>query len=270
MKQLGIYIGLLIFLMACRGTKKIQQAVVKKDTATTVIVAETVDSVQLLKDMYAKINSNRIEDFKTFKAKIKLDYEGKDNKNVDATAHIRLQKDSLIWVSITGLLGIEGLRVMITPDSVKLMNKLDDYYSFRSIGYLQELTELPFDFQTLQDIIIGNPVYVDSNIVSFKKNGTELQILSVGQLFRNLITLGGDQRIYHCKLDDVDQLLHSRTCDITYEEYEMASNGLLISTKREIIVSERSRLDIKLKYKDFSFNETLTFPFKIPKNYKRR
>jgi len=35
-----------------------------------------------------------------------------------------MQKDSIIWVSLTGLLGIEGYRMIVNKDSVKLMNKL--------------------------------------------------------------------------------------------------------------------------------------------------
>ena len=56
------------------------------------------------------------------------------------------------------LLGIEAFRAIITPDSVKVLNKLDKVYQLRSVGYLQEMSHLPFDFNTLQSIVLGNPI----------------------------------------------------------------------------------------------------------------
>jgi Domain of unknown function (DUF4292) len=44
---------------------------------------------------------------------------------------------------------------------------------------------------------------------------------------------------------------------------------LSFSTKRNITVSEKKKLDIVLDYRQYGFNETLSFPFNVPKNYKR-
>ena len=139
----------------------------------------------------------------------------------------------------------------------------------RGINYLQELTQLPFDFQTMQDLVVGNPVFTDSNIVSYKvNNNNELLVLMTGNIFKHLITLDNtNYRIIHSKLDDVDAS-RNRTCDITFNDYDNAA-GLPFSTKRKISVAERSKLDINLDFKQYSFNQPITFPFSIPKNYKR-
>jgi len=42
------------------------------------------------------------------------------------------------------------------------------------------------------------------------------------------------------------------------------------STYRKIAVSEKAKLDIELQFKQFDFNAALSFPFNIPKNYKRQ
>ena len=74
-----------------------------------------------------------------------------------------MYKDSVIWISITALFGIEGLRAYITKDSVKIINKQDKVYTGRSVAYLQEVTALPLDLHSLQELLIGNPVFLDSN-----------------------------------------------------------------------------------------------------------
>ena len=178
-----------------------------------------------------------------------------------------MYKDSAIWISITAILGIEGLRAYITKDSVKILNKQDKVYTARSVAYLQEVTALPLDLHSLQNILIGNPVFVDSNIISYSKAGTTVSLLSIGDWFKNLLTLNDAAKIENSKLDDIDKK-RSRTCNLSYGDYEN-KKGALFSTKRRITVAEKSNLDIKLDFKSYDFNETLSFPFSVPKNYKR-
>jgi hypothetical protein len=262
-------------MFACRPAKKVQKiqtAISKVDTSSVTVVPgkdnKGVDSAQLLRDIFNKVLKNKI-DFKTFNAKIRVEYSGKQGGD-EATAYARLEKDKIIWLSLRGALGIEGFRVLVTKDSVKVMNLLKKDVQLRSIGYLQEITELPFDFTTLQDLIIGNPVFTDSNIVSYRTNANnELLVLMVGKLFKHLVTLDNkDFKLLHSKLDDVD-VVRNRTCDITFSDYE-SNSGVAFSTKRKISVAEKAKLDINLDFKQYSFNEPTTFPFTIPKNFKRR
>jgi len=274
MKKLLYILLLIIFAAACRPAKKVQRiedALSKKDTGQTVVVKpleEAVDSFSIVKSIIGNLNKQRIG-FSTFSAKMKVDYEGKEDGSQSATAYVRVEKDSIIWISLTGALGIEGFRVLINKDSVKVMNKLQKTVQYRSIAYLQELTEVPFDFYALQDVIIGNPVFIDSNIVSYKASEKELLVLMAGNIFKHLITLeNNDFKVIHSKLDDVDAM-RNRTCDITYDGYENAGD-FFFSTKRKITIAEKSKLDIDVEFKSYSFNKPQDYPFSIPKNYKRR
>ncbi|HRI20345.1 MAG TPA: DUF4292 domain-containing protein [Panacibacter sp.] len=274
MRKIRYIIFFAVLAAACRPAKKVQRiesAISKKDTSQTVVVQpleEAVDSFSIVKSIIGNLNKQRI-DFTTFSAKMKVDYEGKEDGTQSATAYVRISKDSVVWVSLTGALGIEGFRVLINKDSVKVMNKLQKTVQYRSIAYLQELTEVPFDFYALQDVFIGNPVFIDSNIVSYKANNDELLVLMVGNVFKHLITLENKEfRVIHSKLDDIDAM-RNRTCDITYDGYENEGN-FYFSTKRRVTVSEKSKLDIDVEFKSYNFNKPQDYPFSIPKNYKRR
>jgi hypothetical protein len=254
---------------ACRPTKKIQkieEAISKKDTVETVVITQTasVDSAKLIAELIDKVNHKRIE-FNTFSAKAKIDYESQEQKD-GGTAHIRIQKDKFLWISLTGPLGVEGFRMLVTPDSVTLMNKLNKTVQYRTIEYLQELTDIPFDFATLQDLIVGNPIFTNNNVVSYKNSGNDLLVLMVGSIYKHLLTLDNDYKIVHSKLDDVN-VIRNRTCDITYSDYEN-KEGFPFATKRVITVAEKSRLELKMDFKQYAFNPALTFPFNVPKNYK--
>jgi len=179
-----------------------------------------------------------------------------------------MAKDSLIWVLINGPLGIEGVRALITADSVKVLNKQDKTYSARSVSYLQEVTELPLDLHSLQNLLIGNPVFLDSNIISYQKDDDAVSLLSIGSFFKNLFTMAkADKTMQSSKLDDLDEL-RNRTCYLTYLDYE-DKKGVMFSKERNINVAEKKKLDINLKFKQYEFNETLSFPFNVSEKYKR-
>ncbi|MEO6316745.1 MAG: DUF4292 domain-containing protein [Chitinophagaceae bacterium] len=271
-----IRIGLLlvvVFANSCKSAKKIQTAITKTkgDTTQRIIVDNShADSIMVIHDLMNKLNRNRIVDFKTFSAKAKVNYRDKEGEQPELTVFIRMQKDSLIWISVNAtIFSYEALRVLITPDSVKVLNKKDKVVQLRSVNYLKEITHLPFDFHTLQDLLLGNPIYLDSNVVSYKKNDQAITLMNIGPLFKHLLAItNGDFLLQHSKLDDADPL-RNRTADLTYGGYEN-SNGVKFATERRISVSEKSKLDVDMNFKQFSFNETLSYPFSIPKNFKRQ
>lgn len=254
-------------MASCRSTRKIQTAIAKKDTVVAPVVNAPThdDTVAFIRQTLGRMEAGRIN-FTTFSAKINVDYQGKDGKKYDVNANLRMYKDSAIWISITAIFGIEGLRAYITKDSVKLLDKQNKVYTARSVTYLQEITALPLSLASLQDILIGNPVFVDSTI-SYSVSGNTVSLLTLSEWFKHLLTLNGSAKAETSKLDDID-LSRNRTCNLSYTEYEN-KKGVEFSTKRRITVSEKSNLDIKLDFKQYDFNETLSFPFSVPKNYKR-
>jgi len=260
-----------LLVSSCRSTRKIQTAIsTKKDTVEVVkhTTDPHADSIRFIKDNYSQLLANRIE-FETFSAKVNTDYEGGDGKKYDVNVFIRMKKDSLIWISVNGALGIEGMRVLIDKDSVRILNKLDKEYQVRSLEYLTEVAALPLDLHTVQQLIIGNPVFLDSNIVSYSLEESRVSLLSEGHWFRHLISMNNnDHLVLHSKLDDVD-ILRNRTCFLTYTDYE-TGKGAKFSTNRTISVTEKNKLDVKLNFKQYAFNETLSYPFSVPKNYKKK
>lgn len=273
-KWLGLFAVLIVAIQvsSCRSTRKIQTAITKKDTTVVVVVPEVdrkADSTKYIQQVFQSVQSNRINNFRSMTAKVKVDYKGSDGKKLDFTANVRVQKDSAIWIIVNTIIG-EALRAMVTRDSVKVLYKMDKIVQLRSIEYLQEVTKIPFSYYEMQDLLLGNPIYLDSNIVSYKNEEKTISLMSVGSLFKHFLTVfRNDYALQHSKLDDVD-VIRARTCDITYGDYE-AKNGINFSKYRKIVVSEKSKLEIELQFKQFDFiNEQLSFPFPIPKNYKRQ
>ena len=263
----------IVLVASCKPAKKIQTAISKTKTDTTQMIRldnAHADSIQVIHDLMQKLNSNRITNFKTFSAKVKVNYRDKEGEQPELTVFIHMAKDSLIWISVNAtIFSYEALRVLITPDSVKVLNKRDKIVQLRSVSYLKDLVNLPFDFYTLQDLLLGNPIYLDSNVVSYKKNEQSITLMNVGHLFKHLLSItNGDYLLQHSKLDDADPL-RNRTADLTYAGYEN-NNGVRFATERRISVSEKGKLDVDMNFKQYGFNETLSYAFTIPKNFKQQ
>lgn len=272
MKNVLIAIVAAAIFSSCRSAKKIQAAISPKDTVAAVPAIPTSDphedSMKLIEEAFGKLLNNKIE-FTTFSAKLNVDYQGTDGKKYNVSVFVRMKRDSLIWLSVNGALGIEGMRVLIDKDSVKILNKLEKEYQVRSLAYLQEVAALPLDLHSMQDLLVGNPVFLDSNLLSYSQEGNLISLLSEGNWFRHRITLhNNDHLVLTSKLDDVD-IQRNRTCFLNYADYENRK-GVNFSTTRTISITEKSKLDVKLNFKQYDFNETLSFPFSVPKNYKRK
>lgn len=262
--------GLLVISTgSCDTAKKIQATIDKKDT-TSVHIRNSVnlDSTLVIKAAMDEIHRKRV-DYKTFSAKIKVEFEDSKGKQPNITAYVRILKDSLIWISgYATVFNIEAFRVLIDKDSVFVLDKINKEVKLRSMDYLQEVTEIPFDLNTLQDLFVGNPIFLEDSVLSYKETESRIMLATLGIHFKHLLTLNKDDHLLiHSKLDDVN-LARNRTADITYGEYEN-NNGLAFSTSREITVSEKNKLDIKLKFKQYEFNKDLSISFNIPANFKR-
>lgn len=273
MKNVFIFISCLLIIntiISCRSTKKLQSAINKKDTAIVVTKAPSIsDSSSDTALIRKNIQRNHI-DFNTFSAKIKVEYSDNRGKQPDVNAFVRMKKDSIIWISVNAtFLSVEAFRILINKDSIWIMNKLQKQVEYHSLDYIESVANIPLDFNTLQDLIIGNPIFFGKTIVALRKTENRILLSTVDEHFKNLLTLtASNYLVERSKLDDLNVALN-RTGDLTYFNYE-SSAGLNFSTFREITIAEKTKVDILLNYKQYDFNKELSYPFNIPKNYKTK
>jgi Domain of unknown function (DUF4292) len=262
-----IILGSIIFVQ-CRSGKAISKAIAPRDTAQVVLIKNAADSLLLVTETRAIIKKSFIN-YKTFNAKIKLDIETSKGKKPDLIANVRIIKDSAVWISISlALVNYELFRALITKDSVILVDKQEKEVHYRSINYLQELTNIPFDLKTIQDVLVGNVIFLNEENINVRKFEKLFLVASIGKDFKNLMTYTSPQNLLqHCKLDDVD-IMQNRTADFSYDDYH-SNYGFPFAERRQIIVSEKNKLDIRMFFRQYEFNKELSVSFSVPKSYKK-
>jgi hypothetical protein len=98
--------------------------------------------------------------------------------------------------------------------------------------------------------------------------GNDIILQSYGTFFKNILTIGEvDKKVISSRLEDKDSA-NKRTCYLTYADYKN-DNAISFSTNRSINVVDKKKLGLKMDFKQFEFNEKLSFPFSVPKNYSR-
>lgn len=137
-----ILLGLMVVgLWSCKPSEKAKRRLLEGKKTTYLI---------------EQMKQNEFE-FETFSAKsvISVKQEGKKNT---FKSNIRIRRDSAIWISITPLFGIEMARVLITQDTVKLINRIEKNYFIGNYDYINQKFNVDLDYQLLQALLLGNSI----------------------------------------------------------------------------------------------------------------
>jgi hypothetical protein len=125
-------------LMGCRANRPIASRPV-----------EALNKAELVEEM--RKNEYR---FSTISAKASVVFI--DNKKKSSIkASLRIVKDSAIWINFS-YIGFAGARILITPDSVKMINYKNAEYLITELDYLNQLLSVDIDFETIQSLLVGN------------------------------------------------------------------------------------------------------------------
>lgn len=196
-----------------------------------------------------------------FQATADIDIQG-DGQTESFKAHIRYNLKDTLWISFTGTLGIEGMRMLVTPDSTYIINKLEKTaYAFSSE---EENPFFPFFFQwkDWQQIILNQFDYKDSMLENTYSGDTLLCHLygaennSVHSLFKEQLI----STIYRHKKTGIQCRLHY----LQYENLKL-NQSIARSKKIEIIQPNQQTVYISMRYVDYQMNQPKPFPFNFAK-----
>lgn len=108
----------------------------------------------------------------SFRAATEIKNEGK-TQSFKST--VRIQRDSAIWISVSAIAGVEAARMLITPDTLKFLNRLENTYFIGPTTYLDSMVKVEMDFATLQAVLVGNMVPLDGMEKLEKEERKELR-----------------------------------------------------------------------------------------------
>ncbi len=235
---------LLVLLSAfgCRIRKPVAPVVIAPTSETK----PTFNKTDVLNKVSAKqVNFNTI----TLKAKAELTINKKSN---DVGMNIRIQKGKVIWVSVSHPIVGEIARALITPDSIKILNKFENTYTRKPFEYIYEFANDQIDFVTLQNIFIGDVMPAAlSSTSAVTVNGAQVQIKG------NL-----DGLVYQMICNDQHNLIQSNLKDekkaqsltINYGEYQNVGGQEIPQAASIQSNATNKSINIDLNYTQITLN----------------
>lgn len=255
-------------ISSCTTSRKMQPSTTTAGNVEQTIPDKNDSNLVNAGTVYLKGLEKNSINFNTFSGKAKVQFEDKNGRQPDAIATIRMQKDSIIWISLSStFLNIEAVRIMITPDTLMLINKLEKTADLHPFSYIQNLAQFPLTFSMLQDILIGNPILVGDSIDSFYQTPKNIFIETGQSFFKNLLSLNADNHFLEkSKIEDTSPG-SKRVALLEYGDYSQ-NNEPAFATYRALMVPDNSKIDLRIAFREFEFNKELSYPFNIPGNYK--
>ena len=213
-------------------------------------------------------------DFDYLLAKSKVSFKSKEQDINNANVNLRIDKDSLIWLSVSGV-GVEVARALITKDSVVIMDRIHREFSVYNYQELSQRFNFNLSFGLIQSLLIGN-LPLPREPAQRVKNEKDYLLLRQHEgkvLVENYI---GEENRKLKKLLVVEQpTKNSLTLD--YEDFTVLNNFLFPYTSL-VTVDYKSKNDgqpyqtvLRIRHNKVELTDKNPgFPFSIPPKYQRR
>jgi hypothetical protein len=248
---------LLLLIVSCKAKKQ----VVAKPVVAADSTAKRVD--------YKKIKLNAIREAQTIftafsgKAHTHLDIAGNSN---DVTLNIRIERDKKIWISVTAIAGIEAARVLITPDSILLINRLESVYLKKPFSYIRKFAGNQVNYKTIESLLIGNaiPELINEN-ADLQTNPDSITLAGNLQELVYKLTMGPGMRVKQTSLSDENA---GQSMQVTNNAFIQSGTRMVPSQIDITSSTKEKKIEVNLRYIKSEFDQPLEFPFTIPARYK--
>lgn len=235
-----------------------------KETSRVKMISEN----QIIKE----IDDNRFA-FDNLEARIGVSVKG-DNL-LGLKGQMRIQNDSVIWISLSLKLGIEVGRIMITPDSIKYINRNTRTYLAESLDYFNDKLPVVPSLQFFQNILVGNDTQIENSDrcrVTTDDNSYRLEFTQKDMnIIKDVCVNAETFRINEYMIKELDK--ENGNIHIQYDEFQNI-NGRLIPTKIILEVNETTnqrdkKFSIEINYSDIKTGEKLSFPFNVSSKFEQ-
>lgn len=232
-----------------------------------------------IETIYDTISDNYLK-YSTLSAKFDL---SSSLLSMDAGGTIRIKKDSVIWISVVPMLGIEAARFQFTQDSIKFINRLKKEYFYGDYEYLKSLIGFKLDFNAIQALILNEIMLIDTarhpNEFTLDKTRKDNNFALIGFLDREVNKRKGiPTSLNHIFTINKSNLRPSRIeifdypndreISIQYSDYMLIDSAYfpkiisIEANQKEKIVS------LKLTFSKVKINISQDYIFSLPDNYK--
>ncbi len=259
------FLLLLILATSCSTQRKIIKAPIKEEGADY---------------LFKKLKEHELQ-FNWFTAKFSSEYKNKGQTN-SFNGQIRIRKDSVIWLSFSPALGIEAFRMMLSQDSVKFINRLNNTFFAGDYNYVNQYLNTNIDFDIIQSFLTGNDLsfYENEKFRAGIENGIYKLVtadrMKLKKFVRNsqenlrvlIQTIWIDPESFKITRANVKEIREPNIqLEAQYSSFEKVGNQLF-PKDMSFDISADNNLSVTVSFNRISINTPQVLPFKIPQSYR--
>jgi hypothetical protein len=261
---LSLVFTLSILLSSCNSQRKIIKTPIKEEGADY---------------LFKKLKEHELK-YTWFTAKFSAEYKNKGQSN-SFNGQLRICRDSVIWLSFSPALGIEVFRIMLTQDSVKFINRMNNTYFSGDYAYVNRYLNTNIDYDLLQSFLTGNDLsfYENGRFKAGLDNGsyklstadrTKLKkfVRNSQENLRVLIqNIWIDPVTFKITQADVKEIREPNIkLQTQYFDFQKTEDQLFPREMRFDIFADNN-LHISVSFNRINLNVVQSFPYKIPQSY---
>lgn len=205
--------------------------------------------------------------YRWLNAKVKLSVES-PARSMSGQGHLKIRKDSLLWLSISPALGIEVMRIQISRDSFQVLNRIKNSYRhfpFRRVNQMLNLVQRSFEFDNMINIFTGQPVFLpDDNYEMTRADSSGVTMAYENNVFKEkLVLFPALLKTNHFSLE---KPATNQSLQLDYPAYQTVGKYKLPHVIK-IRTKSPKPMSLKIRLKDVSFEEQDQVPFSVPESY---
>lgn len=229
---------------------------------------------QALEEIMTLMKKNQFH-FKTLSLKFNAEVQSGEETN-SFSGNIYIVKDSSIWVSIQKM-GLEAFRMLATPDSVKMLDRINKVYIAGDYLVLSQMLKSSFDFDFIQAIITGNDLenyettgfiaekINDAYVLSNKNRKKQTGVSVSGSMDQKITVSSGDYKIVK-NIMKIATDSTSKTMEATYSEF-LDFEEQKFPQKVDIKLSDNQTINAVIVFSRISPEKKENSPFSVPASY---
>lgn len=243
-----VWLFWLVLTVACKGTQPTSGEI------------ERMRPKALLKE----VEATQIQ-YRTLQAKAKIEYETPDERT-SFKGDLRMLKDSVIWMSIKPALGLEVARILVTPDTIKILDRINKQYLIQPYSYIEQMYQAPLDFAVLQSLVSGGLIYTNHKELEVDIVDNHYLLVYESDSLRNTMHINPvNFTVSNLMIEDP---IYQRHVRIDYTDYATVDSQLF-SHQRRVKAEAEQQYSLELDFSRVSFDRDLTFTFVVSDSYER-
>lgn len=256
MKKVSCFLLFVLLIVACKSTK---------------------DTVKVTPSSNAKVRfesylGDQIK-YESLQSKLHVEFVF-GGKTLSSRATLKIKRDEFIQLSVQPVLGIEMFRLVITPDNVLLIDKMNRRYLSESIDVLEDMVQMKMDFNLVQALFTNQMFtpYQKGRDLSFHSFDSEMSEEGIKYVPKK-------KSAYDCSfyLDIASHLVQTEVADnggrnrllCSYQNFSPVENRPYPLKMIFNLSSQIGDVQISLGNSDIQFNKSVKADMSVSNRYQK-